>query len=608
MTTNNLRNISYLNKSFNDFKTSLIDYSKTYFPTSYNDYSEASIGMMFIELASYIGDNLSFYLDTQTQENQLSYTKELDNIINMAYTLGYRPKMSYASNVELKVYQLVPNKTVLGSLVPDYDYAFKINPNVSIASTNGINFITTDYIDFTNIYNTSASYYDPNYFLLETKVKAISAEIETATFTFTSPKKFDSIEISDTNILQILEVTDNNNDQWYEVPYLANNLINVNTLNTTSDSGSAPYILSYIQSPRRFVSRFTSESTLQLQFGAGVSNLSDTTLLPTPDLTSLGINPHIFNPINNFNKANTFIAQEYGLAPSNITLTVSYLKGGGIQSNIDSNNINQKKFSLSSNSISFNNIVKNTNDQLQQDLFNNLIFNNEQSSTGGRDADTVNEIRLNTLNSFSAQNRVVTKEDYINRTLSIPSEYGIVSKCYVENTNQKLSDNSINYNAMDLYVLGYNSSKNLTQASSTLKQNLATYLDNYRMSTDAINIKNAFIINIGIEFDITSIPQVSNRQAINSCINVLKDYFSIDKWSINQPIIISDLYSLLLKVREVQSVQNIKIINKNGNDYSQYGYDITAATKNNIIYPSLDPSIFEIKYMDNDIKGRCTTL
>lgn len=603
----NIRNITYLNKNFESFRSSLQDYSKTYFPTSYNDYSEASIGMMFMELASYVGDNLSFYLDTQIQENQLTYTKEFDNIINIAYTLGYRPKMSYASNVELTVYQLVPNKTVSGSLVPDYDYAFKISSNISIASTTNVNFITTEPIDFTNIYKITSSYYDSSFFLLQTKVKAISAEQKTATFTFNSPNKFDTVNINDNNILQILEVTDGSSNTWYEVPYLAQNLVNTSTLNNSFDSGSAPYILNYIQTPRRFVSRFLNQSTLQLQFGSGNSLSSDSILLPNPNSSQLGNNPHIFNPSNNYNKANTLIAREYGLAPSSTTLTVSYLVGGGILSNIPSNNINQKKFSLSDSSILFNNISKNTNDRLQQTLFANLIFNNEEPSTGGRNTDTVNEIRLNTLNSFSAQNRVVTKEDYINRALSMPSEYGVISKCYIENTNQLLSDNSINYNAMDLYVLGYDSSKNLTQASTTLKQNLATYINNYRMSTDAINIKNSFIINIGIEFDITSIPQVSNRQAINSCINTLKEYFSIDKWSINQPIIIADIYSLLLKIREVQSVHNVKIVNKQGGNYSQYGYDIVAATRNNIVYPSLDPSIFEIKYMDDDIKGRCST-
>ena len=240
-------------------------------------------------------------------------------------------------------------------------------------------------------------------------------------------------------------------------------------------------------------------------------------------------------------------------------------------------------------------------------LFNSLTFNNPYPSIGGRDGDTVEEIRQNTLSSFSAQDRIVTKDDYINRTLSMPSIYGNIAKAYIENTNQKLSDGTINYSALDLYVLSYNSNKQLIQSTSTLKNNLATYLNNYRMLTDAINIKDAYYINIGVNFDITTIPQTSNREALNACISALKTHFAIDNWQINQPIILADIYSLLLQLPQVQSVRKIEIINKQGGDYSQYGYDIPGATKNDIIYPSIDPSVFEVRFPDVDIQGRVIT-
>ena len=213
----------------------------------------------------------------------------------------------------------------------------------------------------------------------------------------------------------------------------------------------------------------------------------------------------------------------------------------------------------------------------------------------------------NTLSSFSAQDRVVTQEDYINRSLSMPSQYGNISKVYIENTNQKLSDGTINYLALDLYVLAYDSNKNLTAATTTLKNNLATYLNNYRMLTDAINIKDAYYINIGVNFDITTIPQASNREALNACLTSLKNYFAIDNWQLNKPIILADIYSLLLKIPQVQSVRKVEIVNKQGGNYSQYGYDIVGATKNDIIYPSLDPSIFEVRYPDTDIQGKVIT-
>jgi hypothetical protein len=596
-------NVSYLNKSFSDFRSTLLDYAKTYYPTSYNDYSETSIGLMFIEMASYVGDNLSFYLDTQFQENLLTYAKEKNNLINLAYSLGYQPKMSYASSTTLEVYQLIPNKISGTENVPDYDYAIKIPANSVINSINSVKFLTTEDVDFNIDLNREVLFYNANYFLLKKQVKVISAEEKTKTFIFTTPTKFTSVNIDDDNILQILSVVDSSNNVWYEVPYLAQNVIQNPIVNNSADSGSVPYTLGYKQVPYRFVSRFIDNNTLQLQFGAGTSTSADNVLLPNPDNTSLGIVPYIFN--DNFNKINVYQAREYGLAPTNTTLTVTYLVGGGITSNQPANTINQKGFTVSE--ITFNNFIYSTNPTLGDILFNSLAFNNPTPSIGGRDGDTVEEIRQNTLSSFSAQDRVVTKEDYVNRTLSMPSQYGNIAKAYIENTNQKLSDGTVNYSALDLYILSYNSDKQLVESSTTLKNNLATYLNNYRMLTDAINIKNAYYINIGINFDITTTPQSSNRDALNACINALKTHFSIDNWQINQPIILADIYSLLLQLPQVQSVRKVEIVNKQGGNYSKYGYDIPGATRNDIIYPSVDPSVFEVRYPDVDIQGRVIT-
>jgi hypothetical protein len=597
-------NISYLNKNFDDFRSTLLNYAQTYFPTSYNDYSSTSIGLMFIEMAAYIGDNLSFYLDTQFQENLLAFAKEQDNLINIAYTLGYRPQISYASNTILDVYQLVPNITISGSLYPDYDYAMNIPANSTITSTNGVDFLTTTDINFASGLNVTSSYYNSSYFLLQTQVPVISADIKTTTFTFGAPQQFTSVNIVDNNILQILSVVDSSNNVWYEVPYLAQNIVENATSNLYSDSGSVPYVLGYKQVPQRFVSRFINPTTLQLQFGAGTSNSADTVLLPNPDNTNLGIVPYIFN--SSFNKTNIYQAKEYGQAPSNTTLTVKYLVGGGINSNQPSNSITKVGFTVSS--ITFNNFVYSSNPTLGDTIFASLTFNNASPSLGGRDGDTIEEIRQNTLGAFSAQDRVVTKDDYINRTLSLPSQYGNIAKAFITNTNQKLTDESMNYSALDLYILSYDSNKNLTQASSTLKSNLVTYLNNYRMLTDAINIKDAYYINIGIKFDITSTPQTSNREAISAGISALQDFFSIDKWQINQPIVLADIYSTLLQLPQIQAVHNVEIYNIQGGNYSPYGYDILGATQNNIIYPSLDPSIFEVRFPSNDISGRCIVL
>ena len=243
------------------------------------------------------------------------------------------------------------------------------------------------------------------------------------------------------------------------------------------------------------------------------------------------------------------------------------------------------------------------------EILNSVACNNESASLGGRGADTIEEVRLNALNAYSSQNRTVTKEDYIMRALSMPSKYGTISKAYLSQETYNSSGTLLNNNplSLDLYVLGYNSDKTLKNANPTLKNNLKKYLDQYRMITDAINIKNAFYINLGVNFEINSDPSYNNKELLSNCISVIKTYFNIDSWQINQPIILAEINALLLKVPGVRSISKVEIINKQGGNYSSYGYDIIAATRNGILYPSIDPSIFEIRFPNIDINGRVIT-
>jgi hypothetical protein len=605
------KNISYLNKSFSDFKATLIKHAKTYFPTAYNDFSDASPGMMFIEMASYVGDVLSFYLDTQFQENLLLYTKEKDNAISLAYALGYRPKMSYASYVDLQISQRVPIITnILNNTdIPDSNYYIVIPENSVVESINGTKFLTIELVDFSKEENRTIAFEETGYYRVTKTVKAISAEIKTTTVDFgNTPQKFTSTTISDNRILNILQVTDAGNNIWYEVPYLAQQGIPQKTTNPTYNSDSIPYLLSYIETPRRFVTRFKENGDLELQFGAGTNAASDTSILPNPNNLNLGTDANVYDPTNTFNRATVVTTREYGLAPTGV-MTIKYLVGGGIASNVSSNEIVNRRFNLAD--ISFNGAVSTPQDV---NIFNSMIITNPEPAIGGRDEDTVEEIRQNTLYSFSSQNRVVTKEDYINRVLSMPSHFGAVAKVYAIN-DYALSQNSGNDRLLDnnplsisLYVLGYNANKNLVTPSSALKNNIKNYLSQYRMATDAINIKNAYYLNIGINFDISVLPTFNNKEVLSNCINALKDKFSIEYMQINKPLVISDINSTLIQVKGVQSITKVEVVNKSGGSYSPYSYDIHGATRNNILYPSLDPSIFEIRFPDVDIQGRIVTL
>jgi hypothetical protein len=606
------KNISYLNKGFTDFKTTLQQYAKTYFPTTYNDFSEATPGNMFIEMASYVGDVMSFYLDTQTQENFLLYAKEKENLYAQAYMMGYRPKASYASNTTVDIYQLVPS-IISGSITSSNHntYGLIIPANTVITSTStGTKFLTTQQIDFTDTSSTEITYIDSDYFLFKKSTPAISAELKETTISLTPNQKFATYNITDPNVLQILSITGSDSNTWYEVPYLAQSTIFQKISNPSSSFNQVPYLLQLQKTPRRFVSRIFSDNTLQLEFGAGLSqDKTDSQIIPTPDNIQLGKVPGISLLTNNYNEASVMFTQEYGLVPSG-SLNVKYLVGGGITSNVPSSDLTV----IDTSGIYFKN--GNPGGALATTVLNSIVSTNPFPSVGGRNGDTIEEIRQNALYSYSSQLRAVTKNDYIIRTLSMPSDYGTVSKAYISqdfnNIQQTVSYNpSNNPLALDLYILSYNNDKKLTTASTTLKENLVTYLDEYRMVTDAINIKDAFYINIGINFDISVLSGFSNKEVLTNCITILQDYFNIDKWQINQPIIISDISSILLQIKGVKSITRLEIINKQDNTnniYSQYGYDINGATKNNIIYPSMDPAIFEVRYPNTDIQGRVVTL
>ena len=598
------KNISYLNKNFSDFKSNLTNYAKTYFPTAYNDFSDANPGAMFIEMASYVGDVMSFYLDTQIQENYLLYAKEKENLYSLSYTLGYRPKASYASTATVNIFQLMPSILNGSTSIPDTNYALVIPANTTISSTStGTKFLTTQQLDFSDTGSATITFYNSSYFLVQKSVPAISATISSTNFTFGDPQKFSTVNISDTNILQVLDINDSNGNKWYEVPYLAQSTIYDKVSNPSSKTDSVPYLMQLRRAPRRFTSRILSDSTLQLEFGAGVSSTIDGNIIPTPDNIQLGLVPGISNLLNNYNQASIFYTQEYGLAPSNTTLTVRYLTGGGVNSNINSGVLTSlNKSNTRFNQINLNNITANY-------IFESLNTNNNVSAAGGTGGDTLEEIRQNTLAIAASQQRSVTADDYLIRALSMPSDYGSVSKTYIE--QPKLTDSQVStIETLNLYVLSLNATGQLDYANTTLKNNLRTYLSQYRMIGDNIEIRDAFIINIGVDFEIIVLPEYNNSEVLLACITTIQDYFKLDKWQINQPIMLKDLYIMLDKIKGVQSVKDVTISNKAGttSGYSQYAYDITGATQKQVIYPSLDPSIFEVRYPNTDIKGKVVPL
>ena len=610
------KDIKYINKNFTDFKTSLLEFAKTYFPNTNTDFTPSSPGTMFMEMSSYVGDVLSFYLDNQIQENFLQFARQQDNVYALAYMLGYKPKVTGVATADITLYQLVP---AIGDQ-PDYNYSLYVPENFEIASTGNTatTFLIQDPVDFSfssssdpttsTIYQTTGANID--FFLLTKKRKAISATINTTTFDFGAVQRYPTVEINAPNIIGILDIVDSDGNTWYETPYLAQEMVydtikntNINNPNLSSDGGNTPYLLQLKKVPRRFVTRFLDDTTLQIQFGAGTNTANtDEEITPNPDNVGLGL-PYKRSLLNTaFSPTNFLFTDTYGIAPSNTTLTVRYLTGGGLQSNIPSNTLTNP---TNKNRIKFLNSVVNTGN-IADTIFDSFTTNNLNASSGGGGGDSIEQIRLNALSTFTTQQRAITQDDYLVRTLSLPSEYGTIAKAYIEPEKISSVMPGETPSVLDLYVLSFNADKKLIASSTALKQNLSTYLSQNRSINDSIKIKDAFVINIGIDFEIIVLPQYNNNLVITDCIVALQNYFNIDEWQINEPIVMKDLYILLDKIAGVQTVKNISITNKFGSvlGYSEYSYDISGAMLNNIIYPSLDPMIFEVKYPDTDIKGR----
>ena len=617
---NTKKDIKYINKDFTELRASLIDYARTYFPTTYNDFTPASPGMMFMEMAAYVGDVLSFYLDNQFQENFLQYARQTNNLFELAYMFGYKPTVTQVATTEISFYQQLPAKFTGGQYVPDYDYALFIPNNTTISSTlfNVPTFLVEDPVDFTvsssqdptevTVYATSGG--NPTYYLLRKTRKAISSTISTTTFSFGAPVQFSTVTINAPQIIGILDITDSDGNTWYEVDYLGQEMVykplkntNPNDPNYYYDQGNAPYLLKLEKEQRRFATKFINSGSLQLQFGAGTANDVDENITPNPNNVGIGLPFEKTKLTTAYSPSNFLFTRTYGIAPSNTTLTVRYLTGGGVESNVQSNILNTLNTTPTFLNANLNSTTANT-------IFSSLAVTNLVAADGGGDGDTVEEIRQNAMANFASQLRNVTQDDYLVRALSMPGKYGVVSKAYIEPSKRVSMSAGESNSVLDLYILSYNADKTLRTASDALKLNLTTYLSQYRMIGDAVNIRDGFIINIGVNFEIIVLPNFNNNQVLTDCILALQSYFAIDNWSINQPIVLRDLYILLDKIIGVQTVKNISITNLVGENlgYSPYAYDISAATSANVIYPSLDPSIFEVKYPNQDIQGKVVPL
>ena len=612
------KDIRYTGRDFGALKNNLVEFAKNYFPNTVKDFTEASPSTMFIEMAAYVGDVLSYYTDYAMKETMLNRAQEKQNVYAIAQAFGYKPKIATPATVNLTVYCLIPSTGTGVDTRPDWDYAPRIERGMVVSTNGGTKFKTTSDVDFafsssvdpttTTVYDTNASTGRPEQYLLTKTVSALSGAPKTKDISVGAAREYAKFLLDDVKVQSIDSVVDADGNEWLEVPFLAQETIFDETVNHVAndpllavDKNDAPFILKLKTTNRRFITRVTDEDKLEMRFGAGISTDPDESFIPNPENVGSSLPGSTTQLDKSFDPANFLYTDTYGQSPSNTTLTVSYTTGYGLESNVPVNTIT----TIDSKTVSFDptaTLITGT----KNTTTNSIIVDNLEPATGGAGSENLENVRNNALAYHATQNRIVTREDYIVRALGMPSKFGSVQKVFVASDEQLTEEGKPLKNplAVNLYCLTYDQNKHLTTLSPAAKQNLRTYLSQYRMLTDACNIKDGFIVNIGINFSITVTPGYNSNEVLLKAIDAVKQHMAIDNITFTSPIYLKDILIVLAEVQGVQSVTDLDIINKYGGEYSKYKYNLDLAEHNNTIYPSLDPSVFEIKYPNKDIQGK----
>ena len=636
-------NVNYTSKDFNSIKNDLIEYTKSYFPNTYKDFNETSPGMMLIELSSYVGDVLSYYIDYNYKENLLSTATEKRNVRRLAEFLGYKTPNKTPSVVRLKVTTEIDADANGDPQFSSLSSGHPINDSLQIASNidSEVVFETTEEIDFTasgsGDPDISAPVLDENgeaeSYILTRFVRAVSGKTKTKTFTITSPTKFLELDLGDDDVIEVLNCLDSSGQRWYEVDYLAQEKVLKEThytedINRTTsyDQGQItenvspipiPYVAEYIKTNKKFTTNFDDDTqTYKIQFGNGLFRFNNSGSNVDP-VEQAGVFINETNVSNIPGAINATVGNNLNLGetPSNTILTFTYRVGGGSDSNVNVGELTE---------------INNTPAGVT------ITVTNDEPSVGGTNGQTVDEIKNNASAFFSSQLRCVTKEDYTARIKNLPQKFGSIAKAYVER---------LDGGTLMVSTLSYNQSKQLVQTPQLVLQNVATYLNQFRMINDIVNfgfslnkdededtpdeVFSGYIINFGVRFVVNYDRRFNPTEVKLDVIDVIKDFFRTEKMQFRQSININDLQYNILGLDGVIGVKELILFQdgKSGeNGYAegrqlyyyrgdgvqvgtdseynfQYNFE-NALTDDGIYRPSITPSVFELKNPNKDIYGK----
>lgn len=588
--------IKYTDRDFDSIKSSLLEHARKYYPNTFRDFNESSFGMFALDTVSYVGDVLSFYLDYQASESFFDSAIEFNNIVRLAREKGYKFTNSQSSFGTLSFYILVPSN--LTGAGPNLEYAPILRRLTEVSSNSGENYVLTEDVDFSNTDKIQVAVAKvnevtgvPTYYAIKATGKAVSGTLTNRTIEVGEFTEFLKLPLGSRNITEIVSVFDIDGNEYYEVPFLAQDVIYKPILNTNNDRDSVINILKPVVVSRRFEVIFENDETY-LQFGSGSGLLNQQSKIVDPVNTSLQMTGRPYISDKTFDPSKLLTTDKFGVAPSNTTLFVTYRENNTRSVNASINTITNivrpifkfnEPSSLSPSEISY---VRST-----------LEVTNEIPFNGSVTAPTSDEVRMRAKSYFATQNRCVTSEDYKALCYAMPPNFGSIKRVNISQDSNSFKRN------LNLYVISENNNGTLVESSSTLKENLKTWIASHKMTNDTIDILDARVVNYGVQFQIIAEPDKNKYEVLERAITRLSSEFLI-KSDIGESILISRFYNLLNEVEGVEDVVDVKVFAKFGAGYSNVRFDFDSrTTPDGRTIKGYDNVIFELKNPTEDIKG-----
>tara|TARA_Y100001938_G_scaffold127624_1_gene180668 strand:- start:796 stop:2598 length:1803 start_codon:yes stop_codon:yes gene_type:complete len=588
--------IDLTSRDFNSIKADLVNYAKVHYPDTFQDFTQASFGSMIIDMVAYVGDQLSFYTDYQTNETLIDSAVEAENVAQLAKQFGYKYPGASTSTGKVAIYLEVPAKGDDAGSLPDTSNLPILKKGSILSSEGGASFTLIEDIDFSRedveVTIGEDDGKKPVTYAYKAYGDVVSGVVESQTTTLLQQKKFTEIEIDDTNVTEVISVFDKDGNEFYEVEYLAQNIIFEAIRNfNQSNVEDAPYIIKPKIAPRRFEVENTFDGVTKIKFGSG----SETTMRDNefPDPASVVIQKHAkeYYTDDTFDPNKILDTDKLGVIPPVGQITIKYRKNDADNVNIPTGALT----SVSSPIIAYKN--SSVPPSIKTKVSETIEADNEEPISGQVKPVLTEELRVRGLNAFASQNRAVTKDDYVSLIYRMAPKFGAVKRANVVRDNSSFKRN------LNIFLVSENRNGFLSPTPLTVKENLKTWLNHYRMINDTIDILDGKVVNIGIEFELISKLEANSTDVLNKAITTLQEYYS-NKLLMGTPFYISEIYQVLNDITEVVDTRNVKIVNKFGTGYSDTSYDIESniSSDGRFVFVPED-TVLEIRYPNVDIIG-----